>query len=203
MAITSSRSHAEKDILPLVTSGSLMRSAGGRAGAFWVTWWLWVPYLPQHQRFLISLILFLSFRSTLISLRLNCCTNAHEINLQILNMVQKRCFCEQSVGEILCCLFSSFHAGMHSFSINASSGTQPYGNVSRSAQAAAAVQLGCVEGAAALLCKEECTAWLLQPLLGDCLSLNSTIYVWRWRLFWECLCFCLFVCLCCFSSPEK
>lgn len=31
---------------------------------------------------------------------------------------------------------------MHSFSINASSGTQPYGNVSRSVQAAAAVQLG-------------------------------------------------------------
>lgn len=38
-------------------------------------------------------------------------------------MVKKRCFSEQSVGEISHCFADSFHAGMHSVSINASSET--------------------------------------------------------------------------------
>jgi len=55
MAITSSRSHAAKDILPPVTSGSLMRSAGGWAGALAGSrGGSRLPYLPEDQRFLIS-----------------------------------------------------------------------------------------------------------------------------------------------------
>lgn len=78
---------------------------------------------PKTSAFSSPLILFLSFCSPLTSLRLNCSTNAHEINPQILSMAKKRCFSEQSAGEISRRLADSFHAGMHSVSINASSGT--------------------------------------------------------------------------------
>lgn len=94
---------------------------------------------------------------------------------------------------------------MHSFSINASSGTQPYGNLSRSVQAAAALwNSACMEGAAALPVQRGIHSLVSPAAAGRLTLLKLYNLHWKKKIILGLRGFvCLVSFLCCFSSPEK